>query len=724
MSRLSRPRLLSVLLSAAIVTSLIVMLPIGSGVRSADAASFAPIAGTGSTWAQRALDEWRRQVATDYGMTVAYSGIGSSGGRQDFLHGTVDFAVSELPFQAAPEDGSAPEVPTQGYSYLPFAAGATSLAYNLIGTDGARITNLRLSAATTAGIFTGSIRSWTDPAIAAENPGTRLPAKPIVPVVRADGSGSTWQFTSWLKDRQPAQWNTMCAEAECPATSQFPALPNMKAQNGSLGVMGYVSQGYGEGGITYVENSYAKNSGFPVAKLLNAGGYYVPPTNDAVSIALLGASAETDPASPEFAQLRLRGVYENPDRRAYPLSSATYLIVPTEEGGIFTAAKGHTLGAFAQHSVCAGQRRIADLGYAPLPLNLVQQSLSQASRIPGASEAMLDGCDNPTFVNGDTVTDSLLTRTAPMPPSSDSAVAVPPSTERVSGADRYEAAVNVSKAAFPTTAPVVYVVTGANYPDALSAGPAAAHEGGPLLLTEKDALLPVVVAEITRLKPAKIVVVGGVNSVSELVLGRLRSLQRNVVRIGGADRYEASRNLASYAFGDGGAAVTYVATGTDFPDALSAGAAAASRGGPVVLVDGSAGSVDVATGVLLDSLAVQEIVIAGGPASVSAGMAASLSTIAHTARQGGADRFEASANINADAFPSAERAFLATGLKFPDALAGSAWAGSSSAPLYVARPDCVPRAVLDAMRIQRIERITLIGGPASLSPSVASLTPC
>src|SRR6185437_14012024 len=90
----------------------------GSEPLAASAATWTPISGSGSTWSQNALDQWRRNVASNYGMTVNYSGSGSSAGRRDFINQTVDFAVSEIPFQAHPEDGSAPEAPTTGYAYM------------------------------------------------------------------------------------------------------------------------------------------------------------------------------------------------------------------------------------------------------------------------------------------------------------------------------------------------------------------------------------------------------------------------------------------------------------------------------------------------------------------------------------------------------------------------------------------------------------------------------
>ncbi|WP_291041771.1 cell wall-binding repeat-containing protein [Herbiconiux sp.] len=308
-----------------------------------------------------------------------------------------------------------------------------------------------------------------------------------------------------------------------------------------------------------------------------------------------------------------------------------------------------------------------------------------------------------------------------------SAVLTPPAgPDRVAGADRFEVAVNISERAYPSGAYTVFVATGANYPDALSAGPAAARFGAPLLLTRSDALPSSVRAEIERLQPGRIVVVGGTNSVSGAVFDQLKGIQANTERIAGADRYEVSRTLSEYAFG-AQTETAYVATGANFPDALSAGAAAANSYGPVLLVNGKASSLDAATIATLTDLGVKNVVIAGGPNSVTPGIEASLASVAgitSVVRDGGADRFAASANINNRAFPTASRAFLATGLKFPDALAGSAWAGAIGAPLYVVNSSCVPQATLSAMSAQGVTHVTLLGGTATLTTAVESLTAC
>ncbi|HAN25712.1 MAG: phosphate ABC transporter substrate-binding protein PstS [Microbacterium sp.] len=373
----------------------------------AQADSYAPISGSGSTWSQNALDQWRKNVASNYGMTVNYSGTGSSAGRTDFINQTVDFAISEIPFQSKPEDGSAPEVPPVSYAYMPIVAGGTSLMYNLkIG--GKRVTNLRLSGEVIAKIFTGQITKWNDPAVQADNPGLAMPDRTITPVYRSDGSGTSAQFTLWMSSQFPSIWTYGMR-------SQFPAVnPTFKGQNGSLGVAGYVSQDYGEGAITYVEYSYAMKSGFPVAKVLNKAGYFVEPTYQSVAVALLAATI-----NPDLTQ-NLTGVYNNADARTYPMSSYSYMIVPTQTTKVFTTDKGKTLSTFANYMICEGQQQAAALGYSPLPMNLVQAASAVIAKIPGTVGAVdLNKCNNPTFKAGDSPSSNQLASTAPQPAACD-----------------------------------------------------------------------------------------------------------------------------------------------------------------------------------------------------------------------------------------------------------------------------------------------------------------
>lgn len=305
-----------------------------------------------------------------------------------------------------------------------------------------------------------------------------------------------------------------------------------------------------------------------------------------------------------------------------------------------------------------------------------------------------------------------------------------PSVTRISGSDRFAVGVGISQQAYPDPAhvPVVYVTTGYNFPDALSAAPAATKFGGPLLLTEPAALPAAVRDEVVRLNPARIVVVGGPASVSPAVFDDLNRIAPTT-RLGGGDRYEASRAIVRDAWltrTTGGARSVYIATGANFPDALSASGAGGAFDMPVILVQGTDATLDSATRQLLIELGVTSIKIAGGPGSVSPGIMAALNSIKPTVRLSGNDRFEASSNVAVDAFASTPPtdAYLATGYNFPDALAGAAIAGARSAPLIVVPTDCIPPAVLTAFDRWSVDRVTLLGGPASLTPRVGSLLSC
>ncbi len=295
---------------------------------------------------------------------------------------------------------------------------------------------------------------------------------------------------------------------------------------------------------------------------------------------------------------------------------------------------------------------------------------------------------------------------------------------RIAGENRFDTAVKISQQSYPESAPVVYIANGSDYPDALSAGPAAAFEGGPLLLVTPGAIPGGVAAELERLNPARIVVVGGTPSVDDTVYAQLEGLADEVVRLAGSDRYETSRLVADYAFGESGASMVYIATGTKFPDALAAGGAAGAHDAPVILVSGGAFDLDAATQTLLADLGATDARVLGDTNSVSEGIFEDVDNITTAVRLAGANRYETARAINTDAFDSADRAFLATGLNFPDALAGSAWAGASSAPLWTVLGDCVPQGVLDDLQALGVSEVILLGGTPSLSESVFALTPC
>jgi putative cell wall-binding protein/beta-lactamase class A len=317
----------------------------------------------------------------------------------------------------------------------------------------------------------------------------------------------------------------------------------------------------------------------------------------------------------------------------------------------------------------------------------------------------------------------VVTMAAVLPAAPDPAVAAP-TTSRIGGENRYAVSAQVSATSFPDGAATVYVTSGETFPDALSAAPAAASEDAPLLLTAPSALPSVIEAEVARLAPERIVIVGGTASVSPAVEERLATTGAVVSRVTGAQRYEVSRALVADTFDS--AELVYVATGEKYADALAAAAAAGAQGAPVLLIPGWGPGVDEETFDLLDSLQTSRVLIAGGTASVNGVIGDELRAHGLTVtRLQGADRFSASVAIAQSAFPRANGAFLTNGLGFADGLTGAGLAARTGSPLYLAQPTCVP----DGVRSDIVNRlgattVTLLGGPVSLNADVATLTDC
>ncbi|MBU4213820.1 MAG: extracellular solute-binding protein [Actinobacteria bacterium] len=386
-------------------------------------ASYELLQGDGSTWSQTIINQWIADVQP-MGMSVVYSGGGSSVGRSDFGNNQNDFAVSEIPFQGTdPVTGESDASPNRPYAYLPIVAGGTAFTYHL-EQGGQLMRDVRLSGATIAKIFTNQIKNWNDPTIQADNNGRSFPDLPIHPVVRSDGSGTTAQFTRWLSNQYSADWSGFCGQRGL--TSYYPTDCNnsdsrMIGQAGSDGVMNKITSTAGNGTIGYIEYSYALNANYPVVKVLNAAGYFVEPTAYNVAVAL--TSAEISPV--DLTQ-NLDKVYTNADPRTYPLSSYSYMIMPTskDDGKLNSTAKRQTFVDFMSYALCTGQQQAAPYGYSPMPLNLVQAAIAQVVRL-GAIDSNVNisstdvtQCGNPTFTAGD-ITANCLAGIAPIPFDSD-----------------------------------------------------------------------------------------------------------------------------------------------------------------------------------------------------------------------------------------------------------------------------------------------------------------
>lgn len=302
-------------------------------------------------------------------------------------------------------------------------------------------------------------------------------------------------------------------------------------------------------------------------------------------------------------------------------------------------------------------------------------------------------------------------------------------TERIAGPSRFATAVEVSRTIFPAAAPdvpVVYVAVGTGYADALSAGPAAAAEGGALLMVRRDDVPTVVADELRRLRPDRVVLVGGPAALSPTVADRIEDLTGVVPeRRAGANRYATSLAVVQADTAElGRPSEVFLATGRSFPDALAAGPAAAHRDGLVLLVDGrrplSAEQLAVVRGV-------EQVVVAGGPAAVSDAVLDSTTQALpgqSVRRLGGGNRYGTAAALNDYAFESpSDRTYLATGAGFADALAGGVLAAVDDAPLYLTSSSCVPEVSLQALLRQAPNIVTVLGGAAVVSERVVESLP-
>ncbi|MBF5082550.1 cell wall-binding repeat-containing protein [Quadrisphaera sp. INWT6] len=295
------------------------------------------------------------------------------------------------------------------------------------------------------------------------------------------------------------------------------------------------------------------------------------------------------------------------------------------------------------------------------------------------------------------------------------------STDRWWGADRHGTAASVSGAAFGGGAKGAVVVNGGSFADALAAAPLAASLRVPLLTTAQGQLPDSARSELRRLAPESVWVVGGAAAVSDDVVTELRGLTSgDVTRLQGASRYDTAAQVAQTHFASSPDREVYVASGEGFADALSAGAASASRGVPLLLTTRDGLPAETVTA--LQALAPSRITVVGGTSVVSPGVQGQLEAEwpGKVRRIAGDDRYDTAAKVVKDLTGSAPRVLLASGADFPDALAGAAL----GQPLLLSRPDCLPQVTADAYAALGTGGVTGLGGPGVLSDTALAGAVC
>jgi len=291
---------------------------------------------------------------------------------------------------------------------------------------------------------------------------------------------------------------------------------------------------------------------------------------------------------------------------------------------------------------------------------------------------------------------------------------------RLAGNDRFASAAAVSAFNFAPGVPVVYIATGSSFPDALAGGPAAKMGGGPLLLTTAGSLPAPTAAELGRLRPGRIVVLGGMGAVSNNVISQLSGYTSGgVTRLYGADRYATAAAISSATF-PSGAGLVYIATGANYPDALAAGAAAARANAPILLTGTS--SLPGATAAELSRLHPSQIIVMGGTGAVGDNVVGQLRAYAPSVQRiAGADRFSTAVALSAATFAanSVSNVYIATGGSYPDGLAAGPVAGANGAPLLLVG-NSLPASVAAELRRLDPANVLIIGGTGVVSETVRS----
>jgi phosphate transport system substrate-binding protein len=308
--------------------------------------------GSGSTlqlvYEQAAISAFK---SVQSGMTVNYGGGGSGKGRTDLASGVVQFAGSDSPIPAK----ETANFKGKTVLYYPILIAPITVSYNLSG-----VSNLKLSGPTIAGIFSGKIKTWNDPAIKADNSGVSLPGTPITIAHRSDSSGTTANFSQFLVDAGGSAWTLGSSSViNWPASS--------RGGSGNAGVSQIVKST--PGAIGYVDYADAKASGLVFASIKNKDGQYVAPSISAASAAASQATVKPD--------LTFSAIWA-PGATSYPITAQSWVLVYQTQSDANTAK---LLQGYIGYLVGDGQQLLSNLGYAPLPANIDQQAKADLSKI-------------------------------------------------------------------------------------------------------------------------------------------------------------------------------------------------------------------------------------------------------------------------------------------------------------------------------------------------------
>ena len=303
-----------------------------------------PITGAGATFIYPLLSKWSADYNKATGIKINYQSIGSGGGIAQIKAATVDFGSSDAPMK--PE-----ELAKYGLAQFPSAIGGVVPVINVAGVPAGA---MKLDGELLADIFLGKIKMWNDPRIVELNGGVKLPAQKITIVHRSDGSGTTFNFVNYLS-KVSGEWKSKVGEG---TAVKWPAGIGGK---GNEGVAAYVKQI--KGSIGYVELSYALQNKMSYARLKNAAGNFILPSDETFSAA--AASADWKNAKDFYLVMT-----NAPGENAWPIAATNFILMYKQPKD---AARSRSVKEFFRWAYANGDAQAKALDYVPLPDALVEQ---------------------------------------------------------------------------------------------------------------------------------------------------------------------------------------------------------------------------------------------------------------------------------------------------------------------------------------------------------------
>lgn len=355
--------ILTFIVLAAIIGSACSGEKIGTSQSSSISGSAVQLQGSGATFPKPIYEKW----ASEYGkahadVKIDYQGNGSGAGQKAILAKTSDFGASDDPMSDEDLRSAGGEI-----LHIPTVLGAVVITYNLEGVK----EPLKLSSQTISEIYLGTIKKWNDEKIKADNPNATLPDDEILPIYRADASGTSAVFTDFLSKTSP-EWKQKVGMNKQPSWITGVGV----GAKGNDGVMGQVKQT--PNSIGYVELTFAKANNLPTAEIKNKAGKFVAASLESVS----AAAASYVASMPDDLRTQITDAGGD---TSYPIASYTYILVYKDQAD---AVKGKALVDFLWWVTHDGVKFGKDLHYAPLPEEVVKKVESKIASITNGGKPL------------------------------------------------------------------------------------------------------------------------------------------------------------------------------------------------------------------------------------------------------------------------------------------------------------------------------------------------